>query len=452
MEHIEEMKVTIGDAITSKRNPAKPRPDDPFAIIPIEEIDAKAEDLKAAKERRDAVAAEEAEIQIKTREFAQTIFPVMTGLTERREEARGISKKNFDIYETQITEYMKRKPPIGPIATTAYIMAAVKIVNPEVLVRDLVERNLIKQVSEGTIVCGRQRFSLAFEPIDEHRVAILQALRERFGEAEQIARQDHRQKVHDLLATGKLSVWDLFNGKPGRFAFYRPFEIVKKGKNGNEKTFVFKPGVVAGESDGRQISFSVGLGGVEKIICEVHEAGLVLSCKSLNDPEFWTKKDELKPLISVHRTLWSIRRYLEAQGQGSAAESAVLDLLGNGNEFLSPEKFFSSNDEGKTLVLFDEKDNEGKSKPWRVYVRAGIMRDGENCYNPMYNFAAVLSRADDKVCWIKYPAHLEAVFKGSIGKSLETPEGKKMVFGSPGSFYQWAKRKYGPLSQQLKKT
>lgn len=74
---------------------------------------------------------------------------------------------------------------------------------------------------------------------------------------------------------------------------------------------------------------------MEKIVQNVHAAGLALTVKSLNDPSFWTKKDELKPLIPVHKTLWSIRRILEAQGQGPEVE-ATLKKIGRGEELVLP--------------------------------------------------------------------------------------------------------------------
>lgn len=92
---------------------------------------------------------------------------------------------------------------------------------------------------------------------------MLQALRERFGEAERIAREEHKQEIREILATGKLTIWELFAGKPGRFAFYRP--KVENKVRGEVLTQVFKPGVIAGESDGGQISFSLGLGGWKRL-------------------------------------------------------------------------------------------------------------------------------------------------------------------------------------------
>jgi hypothetical protein len=284
---------------------------------------------------------------------------------------------------------------------------------------------------------------LAFEPVDEHRIAVFQALRERFGEAERLAKQEYRQEVRELLAIGELTIWQLFAGKPGKFSFYRPFEKVEKKVRGENVVQIFRPGVIAGESDGQQITFAVGLGGVERIVEEVHAAGLSLAVKALNDPEFWTKKDELKPLIPIHRTLWSIRRIAEVQGQGPAAESE-LKKIGKGEGLVSPEKFFSSKESGETLVIFDEKDGGDKPKPWRNWDKDGVMRDGDRRYNPVYNFAAILCRdLDGKVFWKKAPAHLESVFKEALNKPLETVQGQKAVFGAPFALYSWAKRKYG---------
>ncbi len=109
-----------------KKIEAKAASQDPFAITPLAEVDAKAEDLEAAKTRALEEAFKKSALETKAGEFVQQIFPVMAGLVERRETARGVSEKNFALNEGQVRAYLERKPPAGTIARTAYIMAAVK--------------------------------------------------------------------------------------------------------------------------------------------------------------------------------------------------------------------------------------------------------------------------------------------------------------------------------------
>lgn len=433
-----------------KRVEEKKASQDPFAIVSLSEVDDKLEDLAAAKLRAEIEAAKAAEIAARAGTFAQQIFPIMAGLVSRREAARGVSEKNFRDCEAQIRTYLDRQPPAGIICRTAYVMAAVKadggIANPEVLAKDLEIRGLVKKDLNGSISRGALRFALAFEPMAEHRMTVLQALRERYGEAERVARQEHKQEIRDLLATGKLTIWELFSGKPGKFAFYRPFEKVERVIRGEKETWVYKPGVIAGESDGQKVSFSAGLGGVARIVDGVHAAGLTLAVKTLNDPDFRTGREELKPLVPIHKTLWSIRRAQETQGLGPEAE-AEIRKLGEVTGLMTPEQFFSSKEPGETLVVFDEKDEAGATRPWRLWDNDGTMRDGDKRYNPVHNFAAILTRnANGEVAWKQAPAHLMGIFKEALNKPLENTQGgrTKGIFGAPAGFYSWAKRKYSP--------
>jgi len=421
-------------------------PADPFAVVELEAVDAKAEDLMAAKARAETQAAEQAVTAEKVGNFATSIFPVMAGLVERRETSRGLSQKNFTLYDGQVAAYIGRPAPAGAIAMTAYVMAVVRaqggVVDPEVMVVDLISRRLVKEDPAGSISRGKKCYSLGFAPMEEHRTALIQAVRERFGEAERVAREEYGRKVKALLASGVLTVWQLFSGIKGAFAFYRPFEkAAGTGKDG-PWTRVFKPGVIAGESDGQRISFTAGLGGCENIVATCHEEGLTLAITALGDPDFFTRKDELKPLIPVHRTLWSIRRHLEAQGQGPTAEADVAEL-GKVEGLVSPTNFFASEMPAETLVIFDEVYENGNPKPWKAWDQDGFLREGDKRYNPLYNVAGVLIR--DKggiVSWKATPAHLGAYFSGAVGKALEGKGNKPEVHGLPLALYRWAKNKY----------
>lgn len=418
---------------------------DPFAISPVEEIVF--EDLDKAKECAQNAIAQATETAAKAAGFAKDIFPTMASLVEKREESRGVSDGNVRKANDLITLYLNRPAPAGNIAKTAYMMATVRaeggVVDSERLVDDFLERKLVKPDPNGPISRGKYRYSLNFAPMEEHRAILLQAVRERFGEAERAARQEYGQTVKALLATSQMTIWELLDGKKGKFAYRRPFEILKGKGRKDEKTgvrgdMVYKSGFIAGESDGQRISFSTGLGGCEKIVSNCHEAGLTLAVKMLNDSEFWTRKEELRPLIAVHRTLWSIRRHLEVQGQGPVAEKAVAELVGRGQ--VKPETFFSDDKPRETLIVF-----EGE---WRLYNKDGVMRDRDKRYNPVYNMAVVLARKDGQVFWKKTVSHLEAIFKDAIGKPLEAKKGEKTVFGVPAALYRWAKRKYAPKSSE----
>ncbi|PIS13626.1 MAG: hypothetical protein COT67_00750 [Candidatus Tagabacteria bacterium CG09_land_8_20_14_0_10_41_14] len=424
---------------------------DPFRVeTSLEELDAKLEDPEEAKKRAEAEAVRQADIAAKAGEFAQTIFPVMAGLVERREKSRGISDKNVRECDAHIELYIGRPVPAGAIAATAYVLAAIKakggVRDSERLVDDLLERGLVKEAFDGPISRGKGRFSLAFQPMEQHRAVLLQALRERFGEAEREARQKYGQAVRDLLATDELTIWELFPGKKaGRWAYFCPFasepvEFVKDGKKqkGERKRF---PGPMAGETDGSRITFNTGLGGAEKHVQAVHEGGYFLTVEALRDPEWRPRYDDrdLNVLIPVHRRLWDVKRQLESQGQGPDAEKAVADLASKGQ--VKPETFFGDNKPRETLIVF-----EGA---WKVYSRDGAMRDGDKRYSPVYNVAAVLSRdKDGTIFWKKAVPHLKAAFRDAIGKFLEADEkGKKVVFGLPMALYSWAKRKYGPAGE-----
>lgn len=145
--------------------------EDIFAITPLADVDAKAEDLEAAKAKKLQEDFDKAAAAAKVVQFSQQIFPVMAELVERREVARGVSEKNFGLYEVQIRAYLERQPPAGTIARTAYILAAVKeggISDPEILVKDVESLGLVRQDLNGSISRGNRRFSLVFEPMDEH--------------------------------------------------------------------------------------------------------------------------------------------------------------------------------------------------------------------------------------------------------------------------------------------
>jgi len=442
------MRTQMAEALkkAEKEKEARVVASDPYGLIDLKELDEKAEDLTEAQKRVEEVATGEAKEQAKLAKFRVDVFPIMAGLVERREKARDISQKNFSMFEGNVSDLLLRKS-VADVVKTAYVIAATHsqsgVLDPKVLLEDLKCRGLIKLARNGSISIsvGRESYEIAFTPLEEKRVGVLQAIRERFGEVEEKERQAKIARKEELKALAGLSIHEVFSGKKGTFALNRPYEEVPR-KDGS--VWKYYPGILAGESDGQQVVIVGGTGGCEKMATELNAAGLALPIKALNDEGYWTKKDELKPLVGLHRTLWSIRRFAEAVGDSPEAMKAVEELCKT-KGLVKHETFFNGTSDRaqKTLIVYDGvwKWYHAKGRS-RERDRDGKMRD----FDPMRNVAGILARdKDGAVYWSEVPAHLAKMFNGAIGiganlesKKQERPRGVAMAL------YNWAKRKYSP--------
>ncbi|MFH1978806.1 MAG: hypothetical protein ABII97_00215 [Patescibacteria group bacterium] len=420
---------------------------DPFALD-IGDPNEVLGDLEEAKKQAEAEEVRKAEMDRKLLEFQTKVFPTMAQWVAYRERARNTSK--FAGADATIVEILMRKG-LGHITKTAFLVAATGedgVKDENVLLQELLLRGLVRKAGPkdvGTIKLGKDSFVLGFEILPDYRVSVLQALRERLGGIEAARRVAAKEREAELLAYAGLTPWELFNGKKGTFALRRPYEEVPQRQGDPWKYY---PGILAGESDGDQITIIGGTGGCEKSATAMNKAGLVLKIKALNDENFFTKRDDLKPLIPVHRTLWAIARHQENCGMGPDAVTAVEELKKT-KGLVKPETFFkdSANRAQKTLIVYEVGD--GDSAFWKWYKRDGSQKDHggrdnqPRSYDPMYNVAMILSRGSTgDIAWTEIPEHLTAMMGDIVGRNLEPDKKKDAPNGAGMALYKWAKKRY----------
>ncbi len=429
---------------------------DPFTLdADLRTLDNRLGDLEEAQKAAEKAAAEKAAQEAKKTEFIAKVFPYLAALMERREVRRapGMSRQFLQVNSSIDQLFARKGKEVKRIVATAFIEAAADsetgIKDPNVLLQELKNRELIVLVEKEDVFhfsVFRKKFCLTFEPIEDRRISMIQMLRERFGEVEQAKINEAKTYRQELEKLSGLTIWDIFAGEKGTFCLHRPFEKVVRDKGSDWK---FYPGLIAGESDGKQIIIIGATGGCQKTANEVHENGLSLPINTLNNEDFWTKRDELKPLVPLHRTLWAIRRFAQKTGDTPQIVAQMGEWMKPG--MMKPETFFADTTKpGTCLIVFNEANETGKTKPWKWYHRGGSQRekaghqDDFQSYDPMNNVFAVLKREGGKTYWLKIPAHLADMFNSrNIGPEADLSK-KGSVRGSALALYNWASRVYAP--------
>jgi hypothetical protein len=423
---------TIQDELKKiEKKVAKNNNDDPFALLDIESLKQEAEDIEKARLRAEEEEKKEAERKERIIKFSQEANKIQD-LVAWREANRNISPTNYAAAEKQISQLLSyADKDISRLAKTAYILACVKKeggIAADFLFEDIKEKGLVKPDEKGVLRIDGKLHSLTFDA-GSNAGQIYDALRMRAGEIERVKTQKRRDAEKRLRLAGKLSIWDIFDGKEGTCSVYVPFHTVKV-KEGEKKV---RPGLFLIESDGKKIVCQGGSGGQEKLAKTLNEKGIAVYLAELRKENYYSKRPEDGIKIVFHRRLWQARNFAAERGGEPTTTNELRAELARAQTI-------------ETARLID-----GETGTAFFCYGPGSWEIKKGEYSKKYTnvFVLVERTADGGVYYKEWPRHLDFMFSPYKEVNLEGGNIKK----GPGlSFWKWAKGHYKNIPAHLQET